>query len=159
MKAKIHEVLSAMDGIQKLMTIPMASKTALHIARMKRKLGAEVKTFEEQKMELIKKLGAEAVESVTKCCGSTFTAEPTGPICAKCKKPAELTERKRNGYFTVKPENIEEYQKEMNSLLEAEIDVDVWPLTIDMLGEAKVTAKDLDLMSIFVTDAPKPEKK
>ena len=119
MKAKMHEVLNAMDGIQRLMTIPLSSKTALHIARMKRKLGAEVKTFEEQKMELIKKLGAEAVETVTKCCGVALT--PNGEngvesICSKCKKPAEAVDRPRKGYYTVKPENIDEYQKEMTSM-------------------------------------------
>jgi hypothetical protein len=160
MEAKLYEVLNANEAVKKMANLQLSSKSAYHLARMGRKFIVEVKTYEERRMELIKKFGEEAIERTSKCCRavlakSILEGSENKEICSKCNKEAEVVETKKVGYFVVKPENMEEYNKDISAIIEESIDIDVVPMTLDMLGDVKITARELDAMGIFIIDTPK----
>jgi hypothetical protein len=52
----------------------------------------------------------------------------------------------------VKPENAAAFQKEMEGLLNEEIEVNFKPISIALLGENKISARDMANLSPFLCD-------
>jgi hypothetical protein len=106
MKVKLSEIINAQQSLQVLSSTqfpPDTGKLAYAIARNIRKLDIEIKSFEDVRNKLFESYG-EAVE------------EPD-------EKTGEVKKLKR-----IKKENIEQFQKEVNEILEKEIEVDIWKI-------------------------------
>ncbi len=120
MEVKLHEVLGANEVLKRWMPMELPAKTSYRIMRMSKKLASEVKIFEDKRLELVKKYGAE-VEG----------------------KP---------GMFSVKQENIELFNKDMNDIAEEVVNVDIDLLPLDMLLDAKFTPADMVNMDKFIKE-------
>jgi hypothetical protein len=55
----------------------------------------------------------------------------------------------QEGVIRVKPENIEDFNKEIEGLLKEEVEVNMNPISIDLLGDNKVNARDMANLSPF----------
>lgn len=53
----------------------------------------------------------------------------------------------------VPPEKIEEFRREIQSLLEEEVSLDFEPISVDCLGEATLSAADMANLSPFFKDS------
>lgn len=53
----------------------------------------------------------------------------------------------------VPPEKIEEFRREIQSLLEEDVSLDFEPISLDCLGEATLSAADMANLSPFFTDS------
>lgn len=66
------------------------------------------------------------------------------------KKYGEETAEKK-GYYQIKPENVEVFSKEMEGVVSEEVELDYEPITLDMFGEAKLSAIELLNLDAFIT--------
>jgi len=58
----------------------------------------------------------------------------------------------QEGVIRVKPENIDSFSKEIENLLQEEVEVNITPIPISLLGEAKVSAVDMANLAPFFSD-------
>ena len=56
------------------------------------------------------------------------------------------------GVIRVKPENAEQFGREMEGLLAEEIEVNFTPISISLLGESKMSARDMANLSPLLCD-------
>jgi hypothetical protein len=95
-------------------------------------------------MELLKKYGQEVEEEVSKCCKTLVTkAEGVKDACSKCKKECETEMKKKVGYFQIKPENTEAFTKDINDIADTKINVNIDPLPLSVIQDAKISAQDM----------------
>lgn len=52
----------------------------------------------------------------------------------------------------VREGNLEEFTKELNELLDVDVDLNFEPVSLDQLADAKLSAVDLNALSDFVSD-------
>jgi len=67
------------------------------------------------------------------------------------KKYGEPTENNKNIY-NVKPDEILNFQKDMQEVLDVEIEIEFEPLTLDMLGNNAMSASDLLELEEFIKE-------
>ena len=56
------------------------------------------------------------------------------------------------GHWNVLPDKMEEYQAELNSLLDAEIKLDIEPIRIELLGDMSVSTDDMVVLQFLFSD-------
>ena len=65
----------------------------------------------------------------------------------------------QEGVIRVKAEHIEDFNKEIEGLLKEEVEVNMNPIPIDLLGDSKVNARDMANLSPFFCETEEPAKK
>lgn len=63
----------------------------------------------------------------------------------------------KEGIIRVKDENIEEFNKEIESLLQESVEVNMNPIPISLLGDSKVNPNDMANLSPFFSDNEEEE--
>lgn len=123
MEYKLHEILEAYEVINRWKKMPMAATPAYRLGRMEAKMASEVKLFESKRLELIQKYGKE--------------------------------DEKKKGVFSVDPKNVEAMDaitKDLNAIVEETVNLDVFSITLDMLGDLKVTPEEVNKMNKFIVE-------
>ena len=151
MELTIGEVLQAAQSVKNISVQPLAAKASYRLMRIAKKLAGEVKTFEEKRMELLKKYGQEVEEEVSKCCKTLITkAEGVANKCSKCAKECETELKKKIGYFQIKPENTEAFTKDINDIADTKINISIDQIPLLLLGEAKISGQDMSGLDCLI---------
>lgn len=121
---KISSLLNGTEALQKLAGADLKAKLAWQIARLLKAAEAELQSFNETRMTLIKKYG----EKDTK--GELITDEK-----GNCK---------------ILPENINTFTTELNELLNTEVEINVNKISIDDLENMSFTPSEMTLLEDFI---------
>ena len=123
-QVKISDLLNSTETLQKLAQKDFKAKLAWSIARLLKAAEAEIQSFNETRMNLIKKFG-EKDES-----GELITDEK-----GNCK---------------IEPDNIEEFSKELNDLIDTEVEINANKIKMDLLENIDFTPSDMAILEPFI---------
>lgn len=155
MELTTNEMMSANQVLGKIMALDMPAKTSYRLMRIGKKLGPEIKTFEEKRFELFKKYGEEVVNNLSKCCKAPIkpeVAEEDKTLCSKCSKECETITNK-TGSYKLKEENKEAFDVDMEAIMSETITLDCEPITLDMLGDVKLSTNDMFRLEKIIVEA------
>jgi hypothetical protein len=125
----LGQLVLAESALYRLASQPLAVKAAYRVGRLLKHVRAETATFHDQRTTFIKELGQE--RDVT-------------PEEAKAGLQGPLME--------VTPDHVAEFNTRMKDLAGIEMSLTDWLLTVDLLGDLKVTAVDMMLLDPLITD-------
>ena len=121
---KISELLNSTETLQKLSQKDFKAKLAWSIARLLKAAETEIQSFNDTRMNLIKKYG-EKDES-----GELITDEK-----GNCK---------------IEPNAIESFSNELNELLNTEVEINVNKIKVDQLEEVDFTPSEIVILEPFI---------
>ena len=121
---KISELLNSTETLQKLSQKDFKAKLAWSIARLLKAAEAEIQSFNDTRMNLIKKYG-EKDEN-----GELITDE--------------------NGNCKINPADIDVFSKELNELIDSEVEINANKIKMDLLENIDFTPSDMALLEPFV---------
>lgn len=121
---KISSLLNSTEALQKLAGADLKAKLAWQVARLLKAAEAELQSFNETRMTLIKKYGEKDAE------GELITDEK-----GNCKIP---------------PEVIDTFTTELNELINTEVEISVNKISIDDLENISFTPSEMTLLEDFI---------
>ena len=121
---KIENLLNSVDTLQKLSQKDFKAKLAWQVARLLKSAEAEIQSFNETRMNLIRKYG-EKDEN-----GELITDE--------------------NGNCKIIPEDIETFTNELNELITSEVEINANKLDINLFGDIDFTPSDMAALEPFI---------
>lgn len=121
---KIEDLLNSVDTLQKLAQKDFKAKLAWQVARLLKSAEAEIQSFNETRMNLIKKYG-EKDEN-----GELITDE--------------------NGNCKIIPEDIETFTNELNELITSEVEINANKLDINLFGDIDFTPSNMAALEPFI---------
>lgn len=121
---KISSLLNGTEALQKLAGADLKAKLAWQVARLLKAAEAELQSFNETRMTLIKKYGEKDTE------GELITDEK-----GNCKIP---------------PEDINTFTAELNELLNTEVEINVNKISINDLENMSFTPSEMTLLEEFI---------
>lgn len=124
MTVSIYDIISASPIFTKILQHEFTGKQSFMISRVLRALNTETKSFNKIREEVLKKY----VE--TDDAGEMIISE---------------------GNVKIREGEMEAFQKEINELLYAELDVDVKPIPVDWLDDVKLTPQEMIVLEPFVS--------
>lgn len=123
-QVKIADLLNSTETLQKLSQKDFKAKLAWTIARLLKAAEGEIQSFNDTRMNLIKKYG-EKDEN-----GELITDE--------------------NGNCKINPEEIDIFSKELNELIDSEVEINANKIKMDLLENIDFTPSDMALLEPFV---------
>ena len=123
-KVKISELLNSTETLQKLSQKDFKAKLAWSISRLLKSAENEIQGFNDTRMNLIKKYG-EKDEN-----GELITDE--------------------NGNCKIEAGTVNDFNKELNELLDAEVEINANKIDFDLLGDIEFTPSDMAMLEPFV---------
>lgn len=123
---KMSDLLNATDTLQKLSQKELKARLALQIARMLKEAEREIQNFNEIRMNLIKKYG-EKDES-----GEIITDD--------------------NGNCKIIPESVTVFSKELNELVEMEVEINANKIKLDDLDNLDFTPGEMVTLEPFLEE-------
>ena len=124
MTVSIYDIIAANPIFTKILQHEFTGKQSFMISRVLRALNTETKSFNKIREEVLKKYAE------TDDVGEMIISEGNVKI--------------RNG-------EMEAFQKEINELLYAELDVDVKPIPVDWLDDVKLTPQEMIVLEPFIS--------
>lgn len=121
---KIEDLLNSVETLQKLAQKDFKAKLAWQVARLLKSAEAEIQSFNETRMNLIKKYG-EKDEN-----GELITDEQ-----GNCK---------------IIPESVETFTNELNELIKSEVEINAHKLDINLFGDIDFTPSDMAALEPFI---------
>ena len=121
---KIEELLNSVDTLQKLAQKDFKAKLAWQVARLLKGAEAEIQSFNETRMNLIKKYGEK---------------DENGEL---------ITDERGNCKIT--PENVETFSNELNELIKTEVELNANKINIDLLDNLDFTPSDMAVLEPFI---------
>ena len=125
-KVKIAELLNSTETLRKISQKDFKAKVAWQIARILKAAEAEIQGFNDTRMTLIKKYG-EKDEN-----GELITDER-----GNCKIP---------------PDNLDEFNTELNDLLATEVEINGDRIEIEQLNNCDFTPSEMALLEPFIEE-------
>lgn len=123
-KVKISELIDSISTLQKLAQKDFKAKLAWSIARLLKAAEAEIQSFNETRMDLIRKYGEK---------------DDNGEL---------ITDEKGN--CTLVKDKVQDFNAELNELLASEIEINANPINIEMLEDLDFTPADMSVLEPFV---------
>ena len=123
-KIKISELLNSTETLQKFSQQDFKAKLAWSIARLLKAAEAEIQSFNETRMNLIRKYGEK---------------DENGEL---------VTDEKGN--CKIVPESITEFSNELNELIETEVEINANKININLLEDIDFTPSDMAILEPFV---------
>ena len=124
MTATIYDIISANPVFTKILQHEFTGKQSFMISRVLRALNTETESFNKTREEVLKKYAE------TDDAGEMIVSE---------------------GNVKIRDGEMEAFQKEINELLYAELDVDVKPIPVDWLDDVKLTPQEMIVLEPFVS--------
>lgn len=121
---KISDLLNSTETLQKLSQKDFKAKLAWSIARLLKSAEAEIQSFNDTRMNLIKKYG-EKDEN-----GEIITDE--------------------NGNCKIQSGDVDIFGKELNELIESEVEINANKIKMDLLEDIDFTPSDMAVLEPFV---------
>lgn len=126
MTITLQNILEAQETMQNLSTKMLRGRTAYQVARLLKRLEAELGTYNDTRLKLIERY-------------------------AKKKEDGTYELNERNEYqFT--PENMQAYVGEINNLLQEQIEIDANPLKLDDLLDLEFTPSEMVALEPFIEE-------
>lgn len=123
-KVKISALIDSISTLQKLAQKDFKAKLAWSIARLLKAAEAEIQSFNETRMDLIRKYGEK---------------DDNGEL---------ITDEKGN--CTLIKDKVQDFNAELNELLASEIEINANPINIEMLEDLDFTPADMSVLEPFV---------
>ena len=123
-KVKINDLLNSTEALQKLAGTELKAKLSWQVSRILKAADAEIQSFNETRMNLIKKYG-EKDEN-----GELITDEQ-----GNCK---------------IVPDGIESFTNELNELIKSEVEINANKLDINLFGDIDFTPSDMAALEPFI---------
>lgn len=123
-KVKISSLLNSTEALQKLASADLKAKLAWQVARLLKAAEAELQSFNETRMTLIKKYGEKDAE------GELVTDDK-----GNCK---------------ILPESINTFTAELNELIATEVEISVNKISINDLENINFTPSEMTLLEDFI---------
>ena len=123
-KVKIADLINGTDALRKLSEKDFKAKTAWAIARLLKAAEVEIQSFNETRMELIKKYG-EKDEN-----GKLITDE--------------------NNNCKILPASIEAFSNELNELIMTEVEINANKIDFATLENTELTPSDITILEPFI---------
>ena len=123
-KVKISDLLNSTETLQKLSQKDFKAKLAWSIARLLKAAEAEIQSFNETRMNLIKKYGEK---------------DENGEL---------VTDEQKN--CKIEPDKIEEFSNELNELVDAEVEINAHKIKIESLEDKEFTPAEMSQLEIFI---------
>lgn len=124
MIVSIYDIISASPIFTKILQHEFTGKQSFMISRVLRALNTETKSFNKIREEVLKKYAE------TDDAGEMIVSE---------------------GNVKIRDGEMEAFQKEINELLYAELDIDVKPIPVDWLDDVKLTPQEMIILEPFVS--------
>lgn len=126
MTITLQNILEAQGTMQNLSTKVLRGRTAYQVARLLKRLDAELSTYNDTRIKLIEQY-------------------------AKKKEDGSYELNEQNEYqFT--PENMQAYMNEINNLLQEKIEIDANPLKLDDLLDLEFTPTEMVALEPFIEE-------
>lgn len=123
-KVKLEDLVNATDGLRGLSQKQLKARCAYAVGKILKSADAEIQSFNETRMELIKKYG-EKDEN-----GELKTEE--------------------NGNVRIPPEGLNDFSKELRELLDTEIEISANKIKMDDIGEVEFTPAEMAQLENFI---------
>ena len=123
-QVKISDLLNSTETLQKLAQKDFKAKLAWSIARLLKAAEAEIQSFNDTRLNLIKKYGEK---------------DENGEL---------ITDEKGN--CRIESENLAEFNKELNELVSTEVEINANKISIDLLENVDFTPSDMAILEPFV---------
>ena len=123
-KIKMSELLNCTEPLQKLASKELKARLALQIARLLKEAEKEIQNFNDVRMNLINKYGEKDAE------GQLLTDDK-----GNCK---------------ILPSDISTFTKELNELVETEVEINANKLNLDTLDNLDFTPSDMAVLEPFI---------
>lgn len=121
---KISDLLNSTETLQKLAQKDFKAKLAWSIARLLKSAEAEIQSFNDTRMNLIRKYGQKDEN------GELITDE--------------------NGNCKIEQESINEFTNELNELVNTEVEINANKIDINLLENIDFTPSDMAILEPFV---------
>lgn len=125
-KLKLNELLNATDALQTLSKKSLQARPAFQVVRLLKAADKEIQEFNEIRVKVVNQYGDKDEN------GELITDE--------------------NGNCHIAPEHINEFNKELNDLLNTEIEINANMLSLGDLEELEFTPSDLALLEPFIEE-------
>ena len=123
-KVKIADLLNSTETLQKLSQKDFKAKLAWQVARLLKNAEGEIQSFNETRMNLIKKYGSK---------------DENGELVTDDK-----------GNCQIISDEVETFTNELNELLNTEVDINANKIDIELLEELEFTPADMAVLEPFV---------
>lgn len=123
-KVKLEDLVNATDGLKGLSQKQLKARCAYAVGKILKSADAEIQSFNETRMELIKKYG-EKDEN-----GELKTEE--------------------NGNVRIPPEGLNDFSKELRELLDTEVEISANKIKMDDLGNVEFTPAEMAQLENFI---------
>jgi len=125
-ETSIKDIIGGKEVFKKLAEMPLNIKAAYNIARIIREIEKENKTFEDTRQKLLFKYGEK---------------DSSGQLIIN-----------QNNQITIIPEQINNYNKEIQELLDEKIKLNVEPISLNDLGEIQITPAEIYQINMFIKE-------
>lgn len=125
-KLKLNELLNATDALQTLSKKSLQARPAFQVVRLLKAADKEIQEFNDVRVKVVNQYGDKDEN------GELITDE--------------------NGNCHIAPEHINEFNKELNDLLNTEIEINANMLSLGDLEELEFTPSDLALLEPFIEE-------
>ena len=125
-KLKLNELLNATDALQTLSKKSLQARPAFQVVRLLKAADKEIQEFNDIRVKVVNQYGDKDEN------GELITDE--------------------NGNCHIAPEHINEFNKELNDLLNTEIEINANALSLEDLEELEFTPSDLALLEPFIEE-------
>ena len=123
-KVSLETLVNSTEGLQGLSRKPLKARTAYAVAKLLKAADAEMNTFNETRMTLIRKYGVK---------------DENGEL-----------EEDENKNVRVMPEYIEAFTKELNELLNTEVEFNANKIKLEDLGDIDFTPNEMVQLEEFI---------
>jgi hypothetical protein len=124
-KIKLGEIINIIESLNNILIKEIPIKTAYMLSKLAQKIEPELKNFQNSNNKLIEKYGQRDENN-------------------------EIINN--NGIVPIILDKKEDYKKEIEELLNIEIDIDFEPMSIKSLGDIKIAPKDLFVLDRFIKE-------
>lgn len=124
MKVTIQDLVNGTEALQKLAGTGLKAKLAWQIGKLIKAAEAELQSFNETRIELIKKYGA------------------------KDENDELITDE--NGNCKINPEGVEEFTNELNELANSEVELNATKVKMDDLENVDFTPSEMVALEPFI---------
>lgn len=125
-ETSIKDIIGGKEVFKKLAEMPLNIKVAYNIARIIREIEKENRTFEETRQKLLFKYGEK---------------DSSGQLIIN-----------QNNQITIIPDQIKNYNKEIQELLDEKIKLNVEPINLNDLGEIQITPAEIYQINMFIKE-------
>ena len=125
-ETSIKDIIGGKEVFKRLVEMPLNIKVAYNIARIIREIEKENKTFEDTRQKLLFKYGEK---------------DSSGQLIIN-----------QNNQITIIPEQINNYNKEIQELLDEKIKLNVEPISLNDLGEIQITPAEIYQINMFIKE-------